>query len=29
VTLVAMWCVATIANLQVMEHVRNTYAMAR
>jgi len=24
-----MWCVATIANLQVMEHVRNTYAMAR
>ena len=29
VTVVAMWCVATIANLQVMEHVRNTYAMAR
>ena len=29
VTLLAMWCVATIANLQVMEHVRNTYAMAR
>ena len=29
VTLVAMWWVATIANLQVMEHVRNTYAMAR
>ena len=23
VTVVAMWCVATIANLQVMEHVRN------
>ncbi|HXR95927.1 MAG TPA: APC family permease [Rhizomicrobium sp.] len=29
VTVLAMWCVATIANLQVMEHVRNTYAMAR
>jgi APA family basic amino acid/polyamine antiporter len=29
VTMLAMWCVATIANLQVMEHVRNTYAMAR
>jgi APA family basic amino acid/polyamine antiporter len=29
VTILAMWCVATIANLQVMEHVRNTYAMAR
>ena len=29
VTLVAMWCVATIANLQVMEHARNTFAMAR
>lgn len=29
VTVLAMWCVATIANLQVMEHVRNTFAMAR
>ncbi|MGH6829278.1 MAG: amino acid permease, partial [Rhizomicrobium sp.] len=29
VTLLSMICVATIANLQVMEHVRNTYAMAR
>jgi basic amino acid/polyamine antiporter, APA family len=29
VTLLSMVCVATIANLQVMEHVRNTYAMAR
>lgn len=29
VTLLSMLCVATIANLQVMEHVRNTYAMAR
>jgi APA family basic amino acid/polyamine antiporter len=29
VTILAMWCVATIANLQVMEHARNTFAMAR
>jgi basic amino acid/polyamine antiporter, APA family len=29
VTLLAIVCVATIANLQVMEHVRTTYAMAR
>ena len=29
VTLLALVCVATIANLQVMEHVRTTYAMAR
>ncbi|MBN9553699.1 MAG: APC family permease [Alphaproteobacteria bacterium] len=29
VTILAIICVATIANLQVMEHVRTTYAMAR
>ena len=29
VTMLAILCVATIANLQVMEHVRTTYAMAR
>jgi APA family basic amino acid/polyamine antiporter len=29
VTVLAIICVATIANLQVMEHVRTTYAMAR
>ena len=29
VTLLAIVCVATIANLQIMEHVRTTYAMAR
>ena len=29
VTLLALVCVATIANLQIMEHVRTTYAMAR
>jgi APA family basic amino acid/polyamine antiporter len=29
VTVLSIVCVATIANLQVMEHVRTTYAMAR
>jgi basic amino acid/polyamine antiporter, APA family len=29
VTVLAIVCVATIANLQIMEHVRTTYAMAR
>jgi basic amino acid/polyamine antiporter, APA family len=29
VTLLAIICVATLVNLQVMEHVRTTYAMAR
>ena len=29
VTVLALVCVGTIANLQVMEHVRTTYAMAR